>query len=249
MRGKVAAGAALATLGLGLWVGGDNAVTGPDRGVADALGGALTRQHDLLELFVRPTEPSVLLPLIALMTLLCALRRAWRAVLLCVAGTALPMALNSWVLKPLFDRRLKDYLAYPSGHTVGLVAALTVLVLLARPGTGRLVAIVIAVCVTVVAGIGLVGLGFHYPADVAGGALFALATVSALSLALSPALSPARSGTAAQRIVPSDTASRARAVSRLSARRYFFRYPPCSISSVNSADSGRPEASTGTARS
>ncbi|TVT32470.1 phosphatase PAP2 family protein, partial [Amycolatopsis rhizosphaerae] len=151
----------------------------------------------LLDLFVQPTEPYVLLPLIALITLLCALGRHWRGALLCVAGTAIPVALNSWVLKPLFDRHLKDYLAYPSGHTVSLVAVLTVLVLLARPGTGRLVSGALAVLVTAVAGVGLVGLGYHYPIDVAGGALFAVAAVLGVSLSVSflpvPRRAPERS--------------------------------------------------------
>ncbi|NKQ56694.1 phosphatase PAP2 family protein [Amycolatopsis sp. K13G38] len=162
----VAAVAALAGIALGLWVP----------------GGAVPVDHGgpLLEIMVQPTEPYVLLPAIALMTAWCAGKRRWHGLVLCLAGSLVPVALNTWVLKPLFDRPLHDYLAYPSGHTVSLVAVLTVLVLLAK----RVLAAVLAVVVTVIAGTGLVGLGYHYPVDVAGGTCFAVALVLTIALVL-----------------------------------------------------------------
>jgi membrane-associated phospholipid phosphatase len=178
--------AALVALGLGLWVAGDQLPNAVDRGIRDGIDGAFTHQESVLRLFVVSTEPYVLIPLIAVMAVLCALQHRWHDTVFCVAGTALPVALNTWVLKPLFDRPLKDYLAYPSGHAVSLVSALTVLVLLARPGIARSVTSAIAAVITVAAGIGLVGLGYHYPLDVVGGACFAVAAVLSLSIVPAP---------------------------------------------------------------
>jgi membrane-associated phospholipid phosphatase len=186
--------AGLGTLGLGLWVAGDQAPNAADTGLLDAITAAFARQHALLELVVQPTEPYVLIPLIAVMAVCCAGQRRWDGLLLCLSATTVPIALNSWVLKPLFDRRLKDYLAYPSGHTVSLVATLTVLALLARPGPARRLVIAVATVVTSTAGIALVGLGYHYPIDVAGGACFALSAVLSLSILLAWRPGRARSG-------------------------------------------------------
>ncbi|GII30347.1 phosphatase PAP2 family protein [Planotetraspora mira] len=183
-KGAGAAVTAAITLGLGSWVAGDRQPNALDGGLQRWIDGVFAHEGALLRLFVLPTEPYILLTLIALMTLVCAAQRRWEGVILCLAGTALPVALNTWVLKPLFDRPLKDYLAYPSGHTVSLVATLTVLVVLARPGAARAVAAAVAVVVTVMAGIGLVGSGFHYPVDVIGGACFAIAAVLTASIVL-----------------------------------------------------------------
>lgn len=185
-RVGVAVSAAIVMLVLGLW---PPAVL--ERGVGDG-----THQRALLELLVLPTEPYVLVPLIALVAGLCALRRQWHDAVFCLAGTAVPVALNTWVLKPLFGHRLEGWLAYPSGHTVSLAATLTVLVVLVRQ---RVLAGIAAVVVTAAAGIGLVGLGYHYPVDVLGGACFAVAAVLTLSLATrrgrAPSAGSPRAGT------------------------------------------------------
>lgn len=137
-----------------------------------------------------PTEPYVLLPLTGIVVIFEALRRDWRAVAFAVLGTAVPVALNSWVAKPLFHHRLHDYLTYPSGHTVNLVATLTVLVLLARQGIARAVAVAAAVLATGIGGTGLVEAGYHYPLDVLGGVCFAVAVTFAVSLGTHPAPGP-----------------------------------------------------------
>jgi membrane-associated phospholipid phosphatase len=176
--------AVTAVIALGLWVAGDRQPNALDGDLLRWTSGTFAHEGALLHLFVLPTEPYVLLSLIALMVLVCVAQRRWDGVILCLAGTALPVAINTWVLKPLFDRPLKDYLAYPSGHTVSLVATLTVLVVLARPGAARAVTAAVAAVVTVMAGIGLVGSGYHYPVDVVGGACFAIAAVLTTSIPL-----------------------------------------------------------------
>jgi PAP2 superfamily len=189
----VAALCGLITLGLGLRVAGESTPTGVDLEISTGISavfreeGAFTTEpsvvnapsssNGLLRAFLLPTEPVVLVPVIAGMALWCARARRWDDVLLCTLGTALPVALNTWVLKPLFDRSLAGYLAYPSGHTVSLVSTLTVLVLLARPGRATWTTAAVSVTLGLAAGIGLVGSGYHYPTDVLGGACFAVAAV------------------------------------------------------------------------
>lgn len=177
---------------LGVTVAGGRGASGLDATVTAWIDGALGGRPALLRSMVLPTEPVVLLPLLAIVVLACALGRRWDGVALAVVGVAVPVALNTWLLKPLFGRTKADYLAYPSGHTVSTVATLTVLVLLARPGTARAVAAGAGAVVVLVAGAGLVGLGYHYPTDVVGGVCLAVAVVPALS-SLTRHLAPARS--------------------------------------------------------
>jgi membrane-associated phospholipid phosphatase len=162
-----------------------------ERGIGDG-----TRLHTLLMVLLLPTQSYVLIPVIAVTVGVCALRKRWRDTAFCAAGIAVPIAVNEVALKPLFHHPLHGYLAYPSGHTVSLVSTLTVLVLLARQ---RTLAAVAAALVTVAAGIGLVGFGFHSPNDVVGGACFAVAAVLTLSLAMprgrAPSAGSPRAGT------------------------------------------------------
>ena len=153
-----------------------------------APGGTPPAPHHTLavSIFLQPSEPYVLIPVVAIVAGVCAWRRWWDRLALCLLGSTVPVALNTWVLKPLFDHRLKGDLAYPSGHTVSLVSVLAVLVILIR----RVLVAVLAVAVTVVGGIGLVGAGYHYPADVAGGACFAVAAVLMIAWALRRARAP-----------------------------------------------------------
>lgn len=83
-------------------------------------------------ILVLPTEPYVVFALAAVAVFLC-LRagRRWEAAL-ALGGPLLAILLNTWLLKPLYDRWKNGTLVYPSGHTVSLVAVLTVLVLLTR---------------------------------------------------------------------------------------------------------------------
>lgn len=160
----------LLALLLGLpFVGGD-APAAVDR-TADA---AVARLGPgVLRVLVFPTEPYVVALLAAVAVVVC-LRAGRRAdAALAVAAPLLAIALNLWLLKPLYDRWKNGTLVYPSGHTVSLVAVLTVLVLVTR----KAVVAVLAALTLLAAAIGLVGLGYHYLTDVAGGTLFAVAVV------------------------------------------------------------------------
>jgi membrane-associated phospholipid phosphatase len=127
----------------------------------------------VLRALVLPTEPYVVLALGLLAVVLC-LRAGWRwEAGLALAVPVLAILLTGWLLKPLYDRWKNGTLVYPSGHTVSLVAVLTVLVLVTR----RVVVAVLAAVALLAATAGLVGLGYHYLTDVVGGTLFAVAVV------------------------------------------------------------------------
>ncbi|WP_233573914.1 phosphatase PAP2 family protein [Amycolatopsis panacis] len=144
----------------------------------------------LLDVLVLPTEPYLVIPAIALIAGAAWYLRRREDVILAVAAPVLAVALNTWVLKPIFGRWKDGGLAYPSGHTVSLAAVLVVLMLLARPKVlTAIAAILLLGCAT----IGLVGLGYHYLTDVAGGVCFATAVVTGLRAVLIPRRVPAPS--------------------------------------------------------
>jgi membrane-associated phospholipid phosphatase len=167
---------ALLAAALGLAVAGDHGPTGADAAVRDAVAGL---PHGLLRLLVLPTEPYVLLPALALPVVWCLHRsRPWDAVFAAL-GPAFAVAANTWLLKPLFDRWKGGTLVYPSGHTVAMVSAVVVVAVLVH---GRARVLIAAAGAVLFAGVsvGMVGLGYHYVTDVAGGTAFAVAAVLAV---------------------------------------------------------------------
>lgn len=180
----VALGCAVLTVGLGLAHAGDRRPGPLDRAVAAAIDAALADDPVLLRVFVLPTEPAVLLVAVAAIAFWCAWRRRWGGAALVVAAPAVAVTLNTWVLKPLFGRYYDDHLAYPSGHTVSLVAVLAVLALLARPGPPIRWAGIAGVAVLALVAAGMVGLHYHYVTDVVGGAAFAVGVTAALEPAV-----------------------------------------------------------------
>ncbi|MBN9740250.1 hypothetical protein DMP23_03875 [Amycolatopsis sp. A1MSW2902] len=144
---------------------------------------ASTLSPALLNTLVLPTEPYVLIPAVVVIAGICLYQRNRLDALLAVAGPLVAIALNSWALKPAFDRWKGGTLAYPSGHTVSLLAVLTVIVLLVR---FKAVAVAVGAVLVCCAAIGMIGLGYHYLTDIVGGVCFAPAVVTALRAALSP---------------------------------------------------------------
>ncbi|WP_410654795.1 phosphatase PAP2 family protein [Amycolatopsis sp. lyj-112] len=176
--GLIAVTCAVIMVVLGMLVSGEG-LSGPDA-VADSwVRRTFGADHDLLNLLVLPTEAYVLIPVALLAAGLCLLSHHRLEAIVTVAGPLIAILANTWVLKPLFDRWKNTWLAYPSGHTVALVAVLTVLVLLARPGVATAVIAMVGAVVLGSVTIGMIGLGYHYLTDVVGGTLFAIATVLA----------------------------------------------------------------------
>jgi membrane-associated phospholipid phosphatase len=164
---------AILAIALGLVFAGDRAPSGVD----DAAGSAVTGwPRGLLHALVLPTEPYVLLPVLALLSFWCLYtRRPWDA-LFVVLSPSIAVAVNTWLLKPLFDRWKGDTLVYPSGHTVSMVATLAVMFVLANRQARTIIAAVGAVLLIGVT-VGMLGLGYHYLTDIVGGTLFAVSAV------------------------------------------------------------------------
>jgi undecaprenyl-diphosphatase len=127
------------------------------------------------------------------LALLCVAFRRHRAAALCLAGPATGGALAEWVLKPLIDRRMGGYLAFPSGQATGAVAvAVVIAVLLLSRGAlrGRLGRVARGLLGTTAAtfgvgvGVALVVLHLHYATDVLGATLLAPVVIVTLAAGL-----------------------------------------------------------------
>lgn len=107
-----------------------------------------------------------------------------RAALLAIVGPAVAAGLAEFVLKPLINRRLHDFLAFPSGHTTGAVSVAVVIVVVllgpSRPAWPPVVRYLLAAAALLVAvgvATALIGSGYHYSTDTLGGFCVAVAAV------------------------------------------------------------------------
>ncbi|MEV4125298.1 phosphatase PAP2 family protein [Nocardia sp. NPDC049707] len=157
----------------------DGAATDLDRALAQPIHSALDDHPGGYEALVIPSNGYILIPLMLAVAAWFGYRGQWRRAVAMVLLPEVVVGLNSWVLKPLWDRPLHDYLAYPSGHTVHLVAIATAFVVLTDSMRARIVTIVIATVALVCAAVGMIGLGYHLPTDILGGAAVAIALVVA----------------------------------------------------------------------
>lgn len=180
---------ALVLLALGLLFHGQRAGSAFDQSVYGEVYKQFVGERELLQAMLVPTEPVLLVILVALFVMLAVARRRPRVAILAVFGPLLAIGLSG-LLKPVFDRTINNssLLAFPSGHTTSLVAVLTVFTLtVVSSGTHKsLMALMIlgALVVTVIAAIGLIGMKYHYVTDVIGGACLAVASVLVVALAI-----------------------------------------------------------------
>jgi len=173
----IAAGTAL-TVALPLTFPADDGPSGLDAAVADPI--AATVSPGLAEVLVAPSNAPVVLAVLLAAVGWFAVRRRWRAALTMLVVPELALAINTVVLKPLWDRQMHDYLAYPSGHTVHLVAVATTFACLVTTRTARITVAALTVLALLAITPGMVVLGYHRPTDVLGGAAAATALVAAL---------------------------------------------------------------------
>jgi undecaprenyl-diphosphatase len=114
-----------------------------------------------------------------------------RGAVLAVVGPLLAAGLTEFVLKPIVDRRMYGYYAFPSGHTAGFGSImLVVVIVLLGPAHGVIrtpvrrgmitAALVLAVCCM----LGLIAARFHYATDVVGGLSLVLASVITAALVI-----------------------------------------------------------------
>lgn len=188
----IAVACALVVAVLGVWFSDQRAGTALDQNVYWAVYKQFVGERGLLRAMLTPTEPVLLVVVVLLVVMLAIARNRPRLAVLAVVGPLVSVALTSGVLKPLFGRTINNgSLAFPSGHTAGMVSVLTVLVLavvagVRPPWRSSLTSLVIvsALVVTVVGATGLVGMKFHYVTDTIGGACTAVATVLAVALVI-----------------------------------------------------------------
>ncbi|MQY26249.1 phosphatase PAP2 family protein [Nocardia aurantia] len=170
----------LVTVLVPLTVPADGGPAATDRVLEEGLQRAGDRDPGLFAALVIPSNGYVLIPLLLLGVLLYARGGNLFAAGFLLVAPELAVAINTWALKPLWHRQLHDYLAYPSGHTVQFVAIATAFVLVAADGRTRIAVGVVAAVVLVPVGAGMVGLGYHHPTDIVGGAGAAVALVTAM---------------------------------------------------------------------
>ncbi|MEU7143863.1 phosphatase PAP2 family protein [Nocardia sp. NPDC046473] len=158
----------------------DGGATAFDRALATPIHSALDTRPGIYQALVVPSNAYILLPLLLLASAWFGYRGQWWRAAVMVAVPELALGLNSVLWKPLWDRHLHDYLAYPSGHTVHLVAIATAFIVLVDSVRVRVITFVVAVLSLLMAAVGMVGLDYHLPTDIIGGAAAAIAMVLAL---------------------------------------------------------------------
>ncbi|QIS11964.1 phosphatase PAP2 family protein [Nocardia arthritidis] len=177
--GTVAAGAAV-TVALPATFPADGGPTAADRAVTEPVHSALDAHPGVLHALVIPSDGYIVLPLLVAAAAWFAYRGRWWAAATMLIAPELTVAINTFLLKPLWVRPLHDYLAYPSGHTVQLVAVATAFVLLTDSARAGLAALGLTVVALALVAIGMIGLGYHLPTDIVGGAAAAIALTTAL---------------------------------------------------------------------
>ncbi len=188
----VVVAAALVTIVVPLFFPADGGPTGFDRNLGEHIHTSLGGHPGIYDVLVFPSNWYVVVPLLLAAAGWFAYRRLWWQAGFVLLAPEAAIVLNSLVLKPLWDRPLHHYLAYPSGHTVHLVAVVTAIALVSESARVRVTLLVVMAVVLPVVLIGMVGRGYHHPTDVIGGAAAALAVVTALYLPIRPRITRTR---------------------------------------------------------
>jgi undecaprenyl-diphosphatase len=143
----------------------------------------------LLEKLAWPGGLRATIGMIAVLVLVCLLRRRYRGAALAVISIPAAAVITERLLKPLVGRTALGFLSFPSGHATGtfaLATAITVL-LAGAPRVPRAVELGVAVVAYAVASIvaaAMIALGFHYFTDAVAGAAVGTGTVLAAALVI-----------------------------------------------------------------
>ncbi|MTE14598.1 phosphatase PAP2 family protein [Nocardia aurantiaca] len=156
--------------------------TGADLTLERTIHSALDAHTWVYRVLVFPSNSYVVLPLLFVSAAWFASRRQWWLAGFALVAPELAVTVNTFALKPFWERKLDHFLAYPSGHTVQLVAVVTAFALVTESGRVRTATGIVMVAVLPAVMIGMVGFGYHHPTDVLGGTTAAVALVTALYL-------------------------------------------------------------------
>ncbi|RJO73499.1 phosphatase PAP2 family protein [Nocardia panacis] len=180
VRGGVVVAGGAVTVALPQTFPADGGPTAADRAVAAPIHSALDAHPGIYHALVIPSNGYIVLPLLVAGVAWFLYRRRWWCAATLAVVPELVVAINTLVLKPLWERPLHDYLAYPSGHTVQLVAVATAFVLLTDSRRARRITVALGAIALVLVAIGMIGLGYHLATDIAGGTAAAIAMTTAL---------------------------------------------------------------------
>ncbi|MFI6865306.1 phosphatase PAP2 family protein [Nocardia sp. NPDC050406] len=140
----------------------------------------LNGSDGLYRVLVAPSNAYIVIPLLLGGAVWFASRQLWWRAGFVLLAPEFAIIVNTLVLKPLWDRPLQHYLAYPSGHTVHLVAVVTAIALASESARVRVLVAIVTPVVLVAVAVGMIGLGYHHATDVIGGAAAAVALVAVL---------------------------------------------------------------------
>jgi len=186
---RPAVGVALCCLALVVTLGLLFAHQSHGRAIDDAVDSWVMGLHirsSTLELISRLGDLPAMTVMTGVLALACLAVRRLAGALLAVIGVLIALALTEDVLKPLVHRTItvNHYLTYPSGHTTALFALSTALaVVLLSPTSGRprpavrIGIVIVAVIVSCLVGLAMIGLDFHYFTDAIAGAAVGIGVV------------------------------------------------------------------------
>ncbi|MFD3745182.1 phosphatase PAP2 family protein [Nocardia sp. NPDC058633] len=147
--------------------------TFPSNGGASGLDSVVsddTVSPGLAHVLVTPSNAPVVVALLLAASAWFALRRQWWRAATMLVVPEIAVAVNTWLLKPLWDRQLDDHLAYPSGHTVHMVAVATTFACLVTDSRIRTLVAALTTLALIAIIPGMAELRYHHPTDVLGGA-------------------------------------------------------------------------------
>jgi undecaprenyl-diphosphatase len=147
----------------------------------------LAAHHHLLADLVKLGSPGYVIGFTAALTLLCVLRRRWRATVFAAAGIVAAAVLSELVLKPLVNRHVGEVYEFPSGHTTGAFAVAVTAAVLLLEGRGlrspiRVLLALVSIVLAFGVGAAVIALGYHYTTDAFAGFCVALGVVLAVAL-------------------------------------------------------------------
>ncbi|WP_436496049.1 phosphatase PAP2 family protein [Actinokineospora sp. HUAS TT18] len=154
-------------------------------------------RRDIVTPLTVSTNPAAMIGLITLIVSIALWHRRPRIALLAVLGPVVAAGLNTWALKPFFDRTHDGYLAYPSGHTTTLVSILAVITLVvagnAAPALRWKATLGVAATALTLVGVGawaIIGARYHYLSDTLGSLFWGVAVVIIVAAAIDAVAKP-----------------------------------------------------------
>jgi membrane-associated phospholipid phosphatase len=163
---------------------------GFDRAIADWVHRNIGQHIGLMEHVIQIGDPLPVAALVVGLAVGGAAVGRWRMALFAVVGPTAAVFATELLLKPLVGRTRYGHLAFPSGHTTGTAAVVTVVVVLLFGSTwlksllAKVLLAVLGFGVSAVVSVALVDRNWHYATDTLGGFCVAVAVVLVTALVI-----------------------------------------------------------------